>query len=107
MSGIRETGPIRLEWKYADNFRREYVTNFFGMVGDFDYRVIFGASGVLMQADPNAIPKAQGEYKFEAVMSFWVMKQLRNVLDEAVKNVEMRVGEIKLPRRPEDVFKQP
>ncbi len=100
-------GSIHLEWKYADDFKRVYATNAFGIVGEYDYRLLFGGGNVLLQQDPNSIPKAQGEYNVELVFSFRTLKELRNMVDEAVKNVEMRFGEIKLPKKPEDYFKQP
>jgi hypothetical protein len=98
---------LRIEWKYAEDFKRVYVTNVFGIAGDYDYRVIFGAPNVIMQQDASATPKAEGEYKVEVFLSFRTMKELRNMLDNAIKDIELRLGEIKLPKKPEDVFKQP
>lgn len=60
-----------------------------------------------MQQDPSATPKADGEYKVEVILPFRTMKELRNLLDDAVRNIELRFGEIKLPKKPEDMFKQP
>ena len=106
MSG-RETGPIRIEWKYASDFKQVNITNVFSMAAEYDFHLLFGAANILMQQDPNSTPRVQGEYKAEIVMPFRTMKELRNVLDDAIKNVELRFGEIKLPKRPEDVYKQP
>jgi len=105
MSG--KEGMVRIEWKYAEDFKRAYVTNMFGIAGDYDYHLIFGAPNVMMQQDASSTPKAQGEYKIEAVMPFRTMKELRNLLDDTIRNVELRFGEIKLPKKPEDMFKQP
>ncbi len=98
---------IRLEWKYADDFKRVYTTNSFGIAGDYDYKLLFGLANVLMQEDPTAMPKAQGEYKVEVAIPFRAVKELRNLLEDAVKVIETRFGEIKLPKKPEDYFKQP
>ena len=105
MSG--KEGTLRIEWKYPDDFKRVYATNSFGVAGDYDYRIVFALARVVLQQDPNSMPKAEGEYLVEAVLPFRTMKELRNMLDDAVKNVEARLGEIKLPKRPEDYFKQP
>jgi len=106
MSG-RQTGPIRIEWKYASDFKRIEATNIFGMGADYDFHLLFGVTNVVMGQDPGATPRAEGEYRAEIVMPFRTMKELRNLLDEGIKNVELRFGEIKLPKTPEDVFKQP
>lgn len=98
---------VRVEWKYADDFKRVYATNTFGIAGEYDYRVIFGGPSIIMQQDASSTPKAQGEYKVEVILSFRAMKELRNSLDNTVKDIEMRLGEIKLRKMPEDVFKQP
>ena len=105
MSG--KEGTIRLEWKYADDFKRVYVTNTFGIAGDYDYKLLFGIANVMMQEDPNAMPKAQGEYKVEAVIPFRSLKEMKELIDNAIRMVETRFGEIKLPKKPEDIFKQP
>jgi hypothetical protein len=105
MSG--KEGVLRIEWKYAEDFKRTYVTNTFGLAGDYDYRLIFGGPSVIMQQDASATPKAEGEYKVEVVLPFRTMKELRNLLDDAIKHIELRFGEIKLPKKPEDMFKQP
>jgi hypothetical protein len=105
MSG--KEGTIRVEWKYADDFKRVYVTNSFGVAGDYDYKLLFGATNVLMQEDPTTMPKALGQFKVEVSLPFRTLKELRNALDDAVKVVETRFGEIKLPKQPEDYFKQP
>ena len=62
---------------------------------------------VLLQEDPNTMPKAKGEYKVEVVIPFRTLKEMKQLIDDAIKAVEMRFGEIKLPKKPEDVFKQP
>ena len=98
---------MRPEWKYAEDFKRVYVTNSFGIAGDYDYRLIFGVPSIIMQQEVTSTPKAEGEYKVEVILPFRAMKELRNTLDETVKNIEMRFGEIKLPKAPEDVFRQP
>jgi len=104
--GTKE-GVLRIEWKYAEDFKRIHSTNIFGLAGDYDYRLIFGGPNIIMQQDPSATPKADGEYKVEVILPFRTMKELRNLLDDAVRNIELRFGEIKLPKKPEDMFKQP
>jgi hypothetical protein len=105
MSGKEQT--IRLEWKYADDFKRVHATNTFGIAGDYDYRLLFGAANVMMQEDPQTMPKARGEYKVEVVIPFRSLKEMKQLIDDAIKVVETHHGEIKLPKKPEDVFKQP
>ncbi len=105
MSGKEVT--LRLEWKYATDFKKAFATNTFGIAGDYDYRLIFGSADVVMQPDSSTAPKVQGEYKVEVVLPFRAVKELRNLLDDAVKNIELRFGEIKLPKKPEDIFRQP
>lgn len=105
MSG--KEGTVRLEWKYADDFKRVYTTNTFGIAGDYDYRLLFGFANVVMQEDPNTMPKARGEYKVEVVIPFRALKEMKRLIDDAIKVVETRHGEIKLPKQPEDYFKQP
>jgi hypothetical protein len=105
MSG--KEGTIRLEWKYADDFKHVNATNTFGLAGDYDYRLVFGAVNVLLQEDPQTMPKANGEYKVEVVIPFRTLKEMKQLIDDAIRAVEMRFGEIKLPKKPEDVFKQP
>lgn len=100
-------GSIRIEWKYADDFKRVYVTNIFGLLGDYDYRLIFGVGNIVMQQDIQSMPKAQGEYKVEVNFPFRALKELKIIIDDAVKQAELRFGEIKLPKKPEDIFKQP
>jgi hypothetical protein len=107
MSTHGKEGMIRIEWKYAEDFKRVNVTSSFGIAGDYDYHLIFGTPRVEMQPDSSTLPKAQGEYKVELILPFRAVKELRNLLDEGIKNIEMRFGEIKLPKKPEDVFKQP
>ncbi len=98
---------VRVDWRYAEDFKRVYATNSFGIAGEYDYRIIFGASNTVMQQDPTTAAKAEGEYKAEVILSYRALKELRNALDDGVKAVEARFGEIKLPKRPEDYFKQP
>lgn len=105
MSGKEVT--LRLDWKYAADFKKVFATNTFGLLGDYDYRLVFGSADVIMQADANTAPKVQGDYKAEIVLPFRAVKELRNLLDEAVRNIELRFGEIKLPKKPEDIFRQP
>lgn len=105
MSG--KEGSIRLEWKYADDFKRVYATNVFGIVGEYDYRLLAGVGNVMLQQDPDVMPKAQGEYKVELVLPFRTLKELRNMIDDAVRQAEIRYGEIKLPKKAEDYFKHP
>ncbi len=100
-------GQLRIEWKYADDFKQVYTTNTFTMVGDYDARITFGLTNVILQQDPNIMPKAVGEYKVAVVLPFRALKELRDGLDRTVKDLEMRFGEIKLPKKPEDYFKQP
>ena len=106
MSTTKE-GQLHVDWKYADDFKRAYVTNSFCVGGDYDFKIIFGLSHVIMQQEATSIPKAQGEYKVEVMLPFRALKELRNGLDGAIKNIETRFGEIKLPKTPEDYFKQP
>jgi hypothetical protein len=105
MSG--KEGVLRIEWKYAQDFKSTYATNIFGIAGDYDYRLIFGGPSIIMQQDASSTPKAEGEYKVEVVLPFRTMKELRNLLDNVGRDVELRLGEIKLPKKPEDMFKQP
>jgi hypothetical protein len=98
---------VRPEWKYTDDFKRVYATNTFGIGGDYDYRLLFGAANVMMQEDPQTMPKARGEYKVEVVIPFRALKEMKQLIDEAIKVVETRHGEIKLPKKPEDIYKQP
>jgi hypothetical protein len=100
-------GQLRVDWKYADDFKRAYVTNSFCVGGDYDSRIIFGLSNIIMQQEATSMPKAQGDYKVEVILPFRALKELRNGLDEAIKGIETRLGEIKLPKKPEDYFKQP
>ncbi len=99
-------GSLRVEWKYAEDFKRVYATNSFNVVGDYDARIIFGLVSTVLQQDPNTMPKAQGEYNVEVILPFRALKELRDGLDKTVKDAEMRFGEIKLPKKPEDYFKQ-
>jgi hypothetical protein len=105
MSG--KGGTVRPDWKYVDDFKRVYATNIFGIAGDYDYRLLFGAANIMMQEDPTTMPKARGEYKVEVVIPFRSLKEMKRLIDDAIQVVETRQGEIKLPKRPEDIFKQP
>jgi hypothetical protein len=98
---------MRLEWKYADDFKQVYATNSFAIVLDYDARIIFGLAAPTMQSDPESLPKADGKYTVEVILPFRALKELAIGLTNAVKDAEMRHGEIKLPKRPEDYFKQP
>jgi hypothetical protein len=106
LSGSKEI-TIHVDWKYADDFKRVYATNAFGIAGDYDYKITFGVVNTVLQQDPTTQAKAEGEYTAEVTLSFRALKELRNALDEGIKAVEARFGEIKLPRRPEDIFRQP
>jgi hypothetical protein len=102
------TGALTPEWKYADDFRRVYATHSFNMVSDYDTRLTFGLINPILQQEPaTMMPKAQGEYKMEVILPFRALKELRDGLDRSVREMEMRFGEIKIPKRPEDIFKQP
>ena len=107
MSVNAKEGQLRVDWKYAEDFKRAYVTNAFCVGGDYDSRIIFGVSNIIMQQEPTSMPKAEGKYKLEVVLSFRTLKELKIAIDVAIKNIETRLGEIKLPKRPEDYFKQP
>ena len=100
-------GQVRLEWKYADDFKRVYATNSFTILADYDARIIFGLSNPIMQSEAASMPKGVGEYKVEIILPFRTLKELVIGLDRMVKDAETRFGEIKLPKRPEDYFKQP
>jgi hypothetical protein len=100
-------GQVRLEWKYADDFKRVYATNNFTVIGDYDARIFFGLSSPVMQSDPTSMPKGGGEYKVEIILPFRALKELVINLNTMVKDAEARFGEIRLPKRPEDLFKQP
>jgi len=102
-----KTGQMRLEWKYADDFKQVYATNTFTIVADYDVRILFGQADPKMQSDPESMPKAEGQYKVEIILPFRTLKELAIGLNNTVKDAEMRHGEIKLPKRPEDYFKQP
>jgi hypothetical protein len=68
----------------------------------------FGLTNILLGQEALAsAPKAAGDYLVEVVLSLRALKELQMLVNEAVKVLEMRWGEIKLPKRPEDIFKQP
>ncbi len=104
---MSKEATIRLEWKYSDDFKRTYATNSFGLVGEYDYRLTFGVSNIVLAEEPNATPKVSAEYRTEVILPFRALKELQILVNEAVKGVETRFGEIKLPKKPEDYFKQP
>lgn len=104
---MSKEATLRLDWRYAEDFKRAYVTNSFGIAGEYDYRLTFGVSDVILAAEPQGTPKVSAEYRVEVVLPFRAVKELRNLVDEAVKRIETRFGEIKLPKKPEDYFKQP
>jgi hypothetical protein len=100
-------GQVRLEWKYADDFKRVYATNSFNILAEYDTRIVFGLSNVILQSDATSMPKGVGEYKVEIILPFRALKELAISLSSMVKEAETRFGEIKLQKRPEDYFKQP
>jgi len=102
-----KTGQMRVEWEYADDYKHVYATNSFTVVLDYDARIIFGSANATMQSDPESMPKAEGKYQVEVILPFRALKELAIGLNNTVKDAEMRHGEIKLPKRPEDYYKQP
>jgi len=103
-----KTTTQRVEWRYGEDCKTVYVTNSFFTISDYDTRVTFGLVNPILQQEPlTMMPKAQGEFKVEVVLPFRALKELRDGLDKAVKDMELRFGEIKIPKRPEDYFKQP
>ncbi len=89
---------VGADWKYAEDFRRVHVTHVFGQATDYDYRLILGFFDAIKQQRPADPSEPKAEYKVELILPFRTLKEMRGVLDEAVKQVESRVGEIKLPK---------
>jgi|SRR5208282_3250687 len=101
MNGAKQA-TLTVDWKYADDFRRIYATNVFGLAGDHDYRLFLGVTSPIMQTNPDSTPTAQGDYKVEVMLPFVVLKQMRNILDVGIKLVERRFGEITILVSPDD-----
>jgi hypothetical protein len=93
---------LDVNWKYADDFKRVYVSNAFGMIGDSDYRLFAALVSPVMQENPSKVPTVTGDVKVELMLPFPVLKTLRDLLDEDVKLVERRFGQIIVPTSPDD-----
>ncbi len=91
------TTKIQVQWKYADDFKRVYATHSFPMVTDYDARVVFGLIGPALQDQPEFTPKGEAKYEIEIVMPLPALKDLAIRLNNTLKDVESRLGEIKLP----------
>ncbi len=107
MSSNTKEREVHLDWKYADDFKRAYVTHAFCVAGDYECRIFFGVNNVIMQQEAANMPKAEGQYKIEVILPFRALKEMKLTIDEFIKTIETRFGEIKLPKKPEDIFKQP
>jgi hypothetical protein len=85
---------VRLEWKYAQDFKRVYATHTFAFGSDYDYHLMFGSTNAIMQQRPSTTPRAEGEYKVEVILPFRALKELRDRLDQAVKVLEQKFKQL-------------
>lgn len=100
------SGNIQVDWKEAPDFKRIYATNVFTAVVDYDFHMIFGVCNLALQAQPMMIPKANGQYLAEVILPLRSLKELKTIVDEALKQAELKFGEIKIPKSPEDYFQR-
>jgi len=101
MNGPKQT-TLPINWKYSPTFRRVYVTDLFGLVGNFDYRLIVGRTNVVLQEDTDRTPSAEGQFEMEIMVPFAVLKELKNRLEMDIELVEKRFGQITIPVSPDD-----
>jgi len=107
MNVQQRSGNLEIDWLPKEGLTPEYATHVFYLIDEFHATLTFGRTHPELQIKPMDTPRVRGEYFSQLQLPFRTVKELSIVLQEMVKQIEMKHGEIKLPKNPEDVFNAP